>query len=74
MFHGLGCLKEPYHIKVDPTVTPVVNPLRSKPVAFREKLKKSLDEMEKTGVEEKVQCPTQWVNFAVIVEKPDSEK
>ena len=74
VFHGLGCLKDPYHIKIDPTVTPVVNPLRSTPVALREKLKKSLDEMEKTGVVEKVECPTQWVNSAVIIEKPDSEK
>ena len=36
VFHGLGCLKEPYRIKVDPTVTPVVNLLRSTPVAQRE--------------------------------------
>ena len=74
VFHGLGCLKEPYRIKVDPTVTPVVNPLRSTPVALREKLKKSLKEMEKTGVVEKVECPTKWVNSAVIIEKPESEK
>ena len=74
VFHGLGCLKETYRIKVDPTVTPVVNPLRSTPVALREKLKKSLKEMEKTGVVEKVECPTKWVNSAVIIEKPDSEK
>ena len=67
-------MKEPYHIKVDSTQTPLVNPLRSTPVALREKLKKSLDEMEKTGVVEKVECPTQWVNSAVIIEKPDSEK
>ena len=74
VFHGLGCLKEPYRIKVDPSVTLVVNPLRSTPVALREKLKKSLKEMEKTGVVEKVECPTKWENSAVIIEKPDSEK
>ena len=74
VFHGLGCLKEPYRIKVDPTVTPVVNPLRSTPVALREKLKKSLNEIKKTGVVEKVECPTQWVNSAGIIEKPNSEK
>ena len=74
MFHRLRCLKEPYRIKVDPTVTPVVNPLRSTSVAVREKLKKLLDELEKTGVVEKVECPTQWVNSAVLIEKPNSEK
>ena len=52
----------------------VSNLLRSTPVSLREKLKKSLNEMEKTGVVEKVECPTQWVNSAVIIEKPDSEK
>jgi hypothetical protein len=26
VFKGLGCLKNPYHIEVDPTITPVVSP------------------------------------------------
>ena len=54
VFKGLGCLNNPYHIEVDTTITPVVSPLRSTPVALRERLKSSLDEMEEKGVNEKV--------------------
>ena len=74
VFQGLGCLKEPYHIKFDPNITPVVSPLTSTPVALRQKLKKPLHEMEEKGVVEKVECPTEWVNSAVIIEKANSEK
>ena len=31
VFEGLGCLKDPYHIEVDPDVVPVVNPARNVP-------------------------------------------
>ena len=31
VFTGLGRLEKPYHIEVDPTVTPVVNPPRTIP-------------------------------------------
>ena len=68
VFQGLGCLKKPYHIKVYPTITPVVSPLRSTPVALRERLKSTLDDMEEKGVVEKVDGPTEWVNCTVIVE------
>ena len=74
VFQGLGCLEKSYHIKVDPKVVPVVNSLKSQPVALRERLKKSLDEMERDGVIEKVDEPTEWVNSVVLVEKPNSEK
>jgi hypothetical protein len=42
VFQGLGCLKKPYHIQVDPKVTPVVSTLKSQPVALRDRLKQSL--------------------------------
>jgi hypothetical protein len=74
VFQGLGCLKNPYHIEVDPTITPVVSPLRSTPVALRERLRSSLDDMEEKGVVEKVDGPTEWVNSTVIIEKPNSDK
>jgi hypothetical protein len=74
VFQGLGCLKKPYHIQVDPKVTPVVSTLKSQPVALRDRLKQSLDEMEADGVIEKVDQPTEWVNSVVVVEKPNSNK
>ncbi|CAB4036002.1 Hypothetical predicted protein [Paramuricea clavata] len=54
VFQGLGCFKKPYHIQVDSKVTPVVSTLKSQPVALRDRLKQSVDEMEADGVIEKV--------------------
>jgi hypothetical protein len=59
VFQGLGCLKKPYYIEVDPAITPVVSPLRSTPVALRERLRSCLGDMEEKGVVEKVDGPTE---------------
>ena len=74
VFHGLGCLKKPYHIQIDSKITPVVNQLKSQPVALRDRLKQALEEMETNGVIKKVDQPTEWVNSVVVVEKPGSKK
>ena len=74
VFQGLGCLKEPYHIKIDRSVSPVIHPPRRIPTALRGKLKATLDEMEKLGVIRKVDEPTDWVSSMVVVEKPKSNK
>ena len=74
LFQGLGCLKTPYHIKIDHSITPVVSPPRNQPAAIRERLKQTLDEMEATGVIRKVDEPTEWVNSLVVIEKPKSKK
>ena len=50
LFTGLGCLKTPYHIQTDPSVTPVVTPCRNHPVGVRDRLKQTLSEMETMGV------------------------
>ena len=34
LFQGLGCLQTPYQIQTDPSVTPVVSPLRNQPAAI----------------------------------------
>lgn len=47
IFTGLGRLEKPYHIEVEPTVTPVVNPPRTIPAALRDRSKEELDDMEK---------------------------
>ncbi|CAB4023870.1 Hypothetical predicted protein [Paramuricea clavata] len=70
VFKGLGCPKEPYHIELDPEVSPVVNAARKVPVAIKGRLKLELEEMEKQGVIRKVDRPTDWVNSIAIVEKP----
>ena len=35
-FEGLGCILEPYEIKIDPSVTPVIHPPRQIPAALQE--------------------------------------
>ena len=74
MFQGLGCLKAPYHIQIDPSVPLVVSPPRNQPAAIWERLKKTLNEMEATGTIRKIDEPTEWVNSLVVVEKPKSKK
>ena len=39
VFTGFGRLEKPYHIEVDPTVKPVVNPPRIIPAALRDRVK-----------------------------------
>lgn len=59
VFGELGCLKKPYHIEINPNVTPVVSPLQSIPIALRERLKLSLNDTEEKGNIEKVDDPTE---------------
>ena len=71
VFTGLGRLEKPYHIEIDPTVSPVINPPITIPAALRERVKAELDDMEKRGFILRVEEPTDWVNSMAIVEKPD---
>ena len=43
VFEGIGCLDESYHIKIDPSVKPVLHPPRRVPVTLKDPLKKELD-------------------------------
>ena len=74
VFKGLGRLNNPYNIKIDKSVTPVIHPPRRVPAALRDRLKSTLDEMEQMEVIRKVDEPTDWVSSVVIVEKPNSNK
>ncbi|XP_021368107.1 uncharacterized protein K02A2.6-like [Mizuhopecten yessoensis] len=73
LFEGLGCLKESYKIQIDESVTPVVNAPRNVPAALRDRLKDALSEMERDGIIEKVDQPTDWVSSLVVVEKPSGK-
>ena len=75
LFQRLRCLKTPYHIKIDISVTSVVSPVRNQPAAaIRERLQETLDEMDATGVMQKMDKPTKWVNSLVVIEKPKLKK
>ena len=58
------------HCITDPSVIPVVSPVRRIPVALTEKVKNELDYLSARNVITPVQQPTDWVsNLAVTMEK-----
>lgn len=69
LFEGLGKLPGTHHIKLRSNVTPVANAPRRIPLSLLEKLKTTLDELERNGVISAVDYPTDWVNSLLIVEK-----
>ena len=64
-FEGLGRISNPYHIKVDPTVTPVVHPPRKLPALLRDRVHRELLDVEAKGIIQKVDA----VNSMVANEK-----
>ena len=74
VFEGLGCLDQPYHIKIDDTVQPIICSPRNIPVALRECVRDEIDRMEKLGVLKKVEEPTAWVSSLVVIEKHKTGK
>ena len=60
-------------LHLQPDATPVVHPARCVPHAIRGRLKEELDKMESTGVIQRVTTPTDWVNWPVVVEKPNGK-
>ncbi len=47
---GIGCLEGEHHIRIDPQHTPVQHPPRKVPVALRDRLKSTLEDLEKQDV------------------------
>ena len=74
LFTGLGCISEPYRIRVDETAQPVVHPARKVPATLRGKVKDELNRMVKEKVIAKVNQPTKWVNSRVAAEKKNSNR
>ena len=73
LFTGLGELEGEVTLHLKPDATPVVHPVRRVPHAIRGRLKEELDEMESTGVMQRVTTPTDWVNSLVGVENPNGK-
>ena len=69
VFEGLGKFPEAYHIQTKLEVEPVIQPPHQVPHSLYDRLKHKLDDMEKNDVIAKVECPTDWVNNIVVVEK-----
>ena len=71
VFKGIGLYQREYHIRLDDTTPPVIRPSRTFPYPKQQKLKKTLDTLEKTGVIASVDRPTEWVHNLVVTEKKD---
>lgn len=71
VFKGIGQLRKEHHISVDTTVQPVIHPPRRVPLSLQPKLKTKLENLVKSGIIEKRDEPTDWVNSLLIVEKKD---
>ena len=74
VFSGVGKLKN-FQVKVhiDPTVTPVIQPLRRLPYHTRAKVSEELDRLLKLDIIEPVEGPTPWINPVVVVPKSSGE-
>ena len=69
VFDGIGCSPgPPYHIQVDPSVTPKQTPCQPIPMHLKESFKKEIDKMLQAGVLKPVNHATLWFNSFVLVE------
>ncbi|XP_064469299.1 uncharacterized protein K02A2.6-like [Ornithodoros turicata] len=71
VFIGLGKLRGVrYRMKLRPGSQGIVRPARKVPLALRDKVKAELQRMEADGVIERVNEPTDWSSYMVVVSKP----
>ena len=70
---GVGCLEGEYHIRLNAQVDPVQHAPRRVPVAFRECLQETLDDLVQQDILAPVTEPTSWVNSMVVVPKKDGK-
>ncbi|XP_048249931.1 uncharacterized protein K02A2.6-like [Haliotis rufescens] len=66
----LGTFEGTQKLEIDPSITPVKQPLRRIPHALKQDLKTELERLEKRGVITPVDTPTDWVSSLLIVKKP----
>ena len=69
----LGKFSGRHHLKVDPSVIPVVMPDRRTPLSVRPALKAELDRLCKLKVIEPVDMPTPWVSQLVLTKKKNGQ-
>lgn len=73
VFEGIGKLDKTYTIRLKENAVPKIVPARKIPLSSRTKVKEELDAMNKNGVIEKVEEPTERVHPIVIVQKPNGK-
>ena len=70
VFVCLGCVEVEYSIKLKANSHPTIQPQRNVPLRLRDKLKETLDNLERNNIIAKE--PVDWVSNLVIVEKANS--
>ena len=70
---GVGQLDGEYRIRLDETADPVQHAPGRVPVALREQLKQTLDDLEQQEIVAPVTAPTTWVNSMVVVPKKNGK-
>ena len=70
---GIGELEGEYRIRLDDTVDPIQHAPRRVPVALRDRLKATLDDMVRDDIIEAVEKPTEWISSMVVITKKDNK-
>ena len=70
---GVGRLESEYHIRLDSQIDPVQHAPRRVPVALREQLKETFEELVQQDILAPVTEPTEWISSMVIVPKKDGK-
>ena len=70
---GIGELEGEYRIRLDDTVDPIQHAPRRVPVALRNRLKATLDDMVRDDIIEAVEKPTEWISSMVVITKKDNK-
>ena len=74
VFEGIGKFPEPpYHIHVDPSVTPKQIPCRPIPIHLKDAFQREISKMLQAGILVPVTEATLWINSFVLVESKDNQ-
>ena len=69
----MGRLESEYHIRLNSQIDPIQHAPRKVPVALREQLRKTLEELVQQDILAPVTQPTEWISSMVIVPKKDGK-
>ena len=70
---GVGALAGEYHMVLDESTRPVQHPPRKVPVAIRERLRETLEDLEKRATNAPVTTPTPWISSMAVVPKKNGK-
>lgn len=73
VFTGLGLFPEKCKLVLKENASPVINTARRVPLSIKDKLKDTLEHLEKIKVIATVNEPVDWMSNIVIVEKPNKK-